>query len=341
MKCPLCASSISPKDAVPLPRQGGRMQVLLCGFCGGHVALDGRGADPRAIPACVSCGVPEENGADGESPMCRSCRFEEGAETPSDQRTPEIAGRFLKEAFQHFPRIDTPESASYFAHVVEGLEMAADSEPGSYRLVPVSEMGMRALSLPGGTILAGDELLRNLEDEAELAFVLAREMAHQQSGRVARRFRERRQTGALSAGFGWGLGLLTRGSLSTGRTEEAKLREVLWLGYGASHEENADETATRLLSLAGYDFSAAVRHLVRIEKRNLDSRRTLAAFLDVHPLRSRRRCIVETLVAIQTRRASSLRLNREVYRRAVAMLPREEHGRRASRPGALAESPRS
>src|SRR6185503_1788575 len=109
-----------------------------------------------------------------------------------------------------------------------------------YRLRVTAELGFRTVSIPGGTILAGSELIAELEDEAMLAFVLAREIEHQESGRALRRYRSRRDSWALLGTLEWGLGVLTRGALTTGRGDAAIVREVAHLGYGPTHEQQAD-----------------------------------------------------------------------------------------------------
>src|SRR5439155_25252041 len=121
-------------------------------------------------------------------------------------------------------------------------------------------------SVPGGTIRAGRDLLAALEDEAMLAFVLAREMGHQQSGRTYRRYQSRRASWALAAGLEWGLGLLTRGTLSLGKGDVDTVTEIARLGYGPAHEPQADEWAIKPMAATGYHPPAAVRYLIMLAK---------------------------------------------------------------------------
>src|SRR5439155_26301138 len=121
-----------------------------------------------------------------------------------------------RETLRAYPLLAENDSAPYFAQVLGHLTASALDEAAAYRLIPVADLGYRAVSIPGGTILAGGELLASLEDEAMLAFVLAREIAHQESGRTLRRYRSRRASWALLARLEWGLGVLTRGTLRIG-----------------------------------------------------------------------------------------------------------------------------
>ena len=316
MKCPQCSSDLNLKDLVPLPRPG-TLEVAVCGFCGCFVSPDHEGA-PRILNACEECGAPIDEDPASARSKCATCEADAASAPPGPAEIAETGTRILREALRVFPPVPSDEQGVYFDHVLRSLTAGVDDTGSGYRLVVTAEMGFRTLSVPGGTILAGSELLAGLEDEAMLAFVLAREIAHQESGRTLRRYRSRRDSWALLAKLEWGLGVLTRGAFSTGRRDAAIVREVARLGYGPVHEQQADESAMRTISAAGYDPAAAVRYLTALEKRHLAARGVFAAFLDSHPARSRRRCFVETLIAIGGERGVLRRVNSEVYRRAVA-----------------------
>jgi predicted Zn-dependent protease len=230
----------------------------------------------------------------------------------------------LKNALGSLTRIGDAETAAYFASVLERLTAAAGCEAGAFQVYAVAEMGFRSASLPGGAILAGREILCGLEDEAMLAFVVARELAHQQSGRVFRRYRSRPTLGPLGVSIDWGLGLLTAGALPWSSGAADQLMELAALGYGSAHELEADEWAMKAIEAAGYDPSGAVRYLELIERRQVEGRGVLAGFLEVPPARSRRRCLLETLLGLDRRPESSLRVNREGYRRVASLLGKDE-----------------
>lgn len=316
MKCPQCSSDLNLKDLVPLPRPG-NVEVAVCAFCGCFVSPDEM-RTLRVLIACEGCGAPIDESTAAAASRCATCAADAASAPPGAAEIAESGARILREALRVFPPLAGDESSGYFDHVLRSLTAGIDDGTSAYRLLVCGELGFRTFSLPGGTILAGSELLAGLEDEAMLAFVLAREIAHQESGRALRRYRSRRDSWALLAKLEWGLGVLTRGALSTGRGDAAFVREVARMGYGPVHEQHADESAMRTISAAGYDPAAAIRYLAALEKRHLAARGVFAAFLDSHPARSRRRCLAETLVAIGGDRMLARKVNREVYRRAAA-----------------------
>ena len=318
MKCPQCSSDLNLKDLVALPRPG-RVEVTLCAFCGCFVHPDAEGV-LRILRACGGCGAPVDESSNGGSSDCVTCvaEYVTAGALPTPQEFAATGSRILREALRVFPPHPGEESIAYFDQVLRSLSASVAGDWAPYRLRVTSELGFRTLSIPGGTILAGSELIAGIEDEAMFAFVLAREIAHQDSGRVLRRSRSRRDSWARLGTLEWGLGVLTRGALTTGRGDAAILREVARLGYGPEHEQHADAEALKTISTVGYDLTGAVRYLTLLEKRHLAARGVFAAFLDSHPARSRRRCLAETLVAIGGERQKAPKVNRDAYRRAAS-----------------------
>ena len=330
MKCPRCGSDLNKKDAVPLNRIG-RIQATVCAFCSSFVALPGGTEPPQILGSCRTCGGPLEAIDPDQNLDCVPCLEGASRGGSSVDLAEDATVRILKEALRAYPPLPGSETLSYFGHVFGALAAGAGCDPSSFRVLAVADLGFKTVSVPGGTVLAGRELLSGLEDEAMLAFVLARELALQRSGIVARRYRSRRVPWALTAGLKWGLGLLSRGAVSNLNGDAEIVQEVARLGYGPEHETHADEWAINLLATTGYDPDAAVRYLKMLEARHLAERGALAAFLDVHPARSRRRCLAETLHTIHRDRVLLRKLNREVYRRAASTLGIEDRGAQVGR----------
>lgn len=323
MKCPQCSSDLNVRDTLTLPRFE-NADLTLCAFCETVVALDTASRMGCVLDACASCGAPIEQGPGSGRTLCGSCGDAQEKLLEDPDSIEEAADKILKEVLGVFPAVASGEADEYVGDVLAGLAARAGYERKAFRILITADLGLHAASIPGGVILVGRDLLRALEDEAMLAFVLGREIAHQHSGRVARRFRAWRAPGPLATSLQWSLGWITKGSLSVGRSAADLVREVAWLGYGSVHEQHADEWALKLLALDGYDPRSGVRHLARMEKRHLEERGVLAAFLDAHPARSRRRCLAETLVEIEASRNQLFRVNRDRYQRMAATLGRDD-----------------
>jgi hypothetical protein len=193
---------------------------------------------------------------------------------------------------QRQPLAASPDLAGYLRIVLARLGVREAVET---RFVDLGEPLVGAVPMKGLLISLG--LLAQLEDEAQLAFVLAREAALDEAGVVARRYAAAR--GRAMAGSRLGRGR---------RMGEQVLSalEVSWrLGYGVAWEREADRRASAALRAAGYDGDAPRRTLSLLESASLAGRG--ARFL----LAADR---ADQLPVPPGPRGA---LNREVYRRAV------------------------
>jgi hypothetical protein len=188
-----------------------------------------------------------------------------------------------------------PELSDYLGIVQERLSGPAAFEA---RFVDAGEPRVSAVP-PAGVVLSLG-LLAQLEDEAQLAFVLARENALIDEGLVARRFTAARARGEA----GGRLGRPRRISQSVDGALEVSWR----LGYGQEWEVRADLRGVRAMRAAGYDPAAAAATLERLESASLagGGGRFLVAG-------ERREMLLEAAHAP----GPFGRLNREVYRRVV------------------------
>jgi len=157
-----------------------------------------------------------------------------------------------------------------------------------------------AASLGRGVLVLSLGLLATLEDEAQLAFVLARELSLERAG-----WPQRRLQAALAR---------TPPRLAWLKRPRDPLVEALELslrvGFGPQIEGQADREALVLLVASGYDPAAATRALRLLEAGSLSGRggRFLVAAERARWLESSRDGLPASPHAL---------INREVYRRAV------------------------
>jgi predicted Zn-dependent protease len=152
-------------------------------------------------------------------------------------------------------------------------------------------------------------LLATLKDEAELAFLLAHELAHHEQGGPGRRTAPRCVEPGLR---GW-LDRLPGGQ----RRDRRRLAEVFSrhfpLGYGPDAELAADARAVQILAERGYDTVAALRYLTRLEGRGPEA----AGPAHLAPAASHRRERVSRTLAQIPRTPRPPIINKEVFQRAV------------------------
>lgn len=137
-----------------------------------------------------------------------------------------------------------------------------------FRFALVSSATANAFALPGGFVFMTKALLDLCErDRDEVAFFLGHEIGHIVHGHA----REQLTTNTI-------LNAVTARLSGVGRM----IREVLGKGYSRSLELEADAEAVRLAAAAGFDSSASIRALQRLEQVSPDNS-GLAEYFSSHP----------------------------------------------------------
>lgn len=255
---------------------------FLCTGCGGLMSAEG-----TALEVSPSSARIEARGAIRRAEAARALvsTLELGARWKPGRR---IAGRY--------ERVEAPELTRYLQSVRGKLGAKGNNA------ISFIDLGEPALAaLPGGDLVVSLGLLATLEDEAQLAFFLAREDVLEEAGWPLRRLSScSSRPGALF--------------LPPKRREGRAVAELLQLsfrvGYGARAEALADREGLGILVRAGYDPAAAPRALRLVEGACLAGKG--GRFL----LASERARWLEEGAGALGGGASAL-LNREVYRRAV------------------------
>ncbi len=135
--------------------------------------------------------------------------------------------------------------ASYVRDVIRKLARHEDLSSRTYSLTLLNSPLANAMALSDGRVYLTRGILALLNDEAELAAVLAHEMGHVSAGHIASRRNVASDIAALDnlvgdlVGWGGGTGLLSRSGLLA--------------GYSRLQENDADRLAVTYLEAAGYD----------------------------------------------------------------------------------------
>ena len=303
--CPKCAEpwgSLGPIDASVL----GGARIRRCGRCGTRATI---GRIPHELVfTCENCGLPflAESGS-VEPRQCSACGE---TDTPAEPPEPEVVHAMeteVRSALDGSWRFATSdELSSYLNEVARQLSIKIDGAPETCCVVLIDESALRATALPSGAVLISLGLLRFLDDEAELAFVIARELAHVASGETAVRL------------VRWSLGALAHDE--DGRPDAAwteAMLDLTRLGYGRRRELDADATALRAMLALRYDPSSALRYLRRLKFAISTAEPTVADAAVAHPPPGYRIRKLERILYGRIGRAPVQRVNREVFRRAA------------------------
>lgn len=145
---------------------------------------------------------------------------------------------------------DDPELQAYINRVGQGLVANSDRPDMDFTFTVMDSPDINAFATPGGFIYINRGLLAYLENEAELAGVLAHEIGH-----VTARHHGRRQTAGITNTV-----LATTVYILTGSGDIADATSMygaeLISGYGRDMELEADGLGARYMHSAGYDPEA-------------------------------------------------------------------------------------
>ena len=126
---------------------------------------------------------------------------------------------------------------------------------------------INAYSAPGGYIFITRGAIRQMQDEAELAAVIAHEIAHISEKHIVKEFKIRGKDESDVSGvtrFVGGSGDSAR--VAFAQAVDKAMTVLLETGFKHKDELDSDTVATLLLTQSGYDPSALIRYLKRIKK---------------------------------------------------------------------------
>ncbi len=215
---------------------------------------------PPSAPASgaeASAAVSPQAGTGGDFALGRLLQSVEGM---TEAQETDLGRQMAALLLQGKPLDPTPELQRYVNLLGRWLSLQSSRPNLPWIFVVVDESDFNAYSAPGGHVFVTRGLVDRCTDEAELAGILAHEIAH-----VAHRHHLHAMRTALRMGTPAGL--------------PALVRQVHTLGVGAEAEHAADREAIVLAARAGLDPYGLVSALVQVNALG-DSD---LQFADAHP----------------------------------------------------------
>ncbi len=175
----------------------------------------------------------------------------------------EIAARILAQ----YKLIDDIRLQKYVTMTGRALVQQTNRSELQFHFAVIASDELNAYSTPGGYVFVTSAALRSMGDEAELAGVLAHEIAHISERHIVRELQLRGKDKSSAAS----LAVLIGGASETAgvafNQAVDKAMEILFRdGYRREDEIQADRLATITAALAGYDPSAFLSYLETVGK---------------------------------------------------------------------------
>ena len=195
-----------------------------------------------------------------------------------------VAARLLS----NLPPVDDEALNAYVQSVLQSVAVASDRPElySGWHAQVVDSPEINAVSAPGGYVFLTTGLLKSLEDEDELAAVLAHETAHVSERHGVKAIKASRLTSAfklLGAQAAERLSDKDHGELTDlfGGSVNDVVKTVVSSGYSQDKEFDADRIGSQFAQRAMYDPQALNRFLERTGSRK-------GGFLKTHPSAKKR-----------------------------------------------------
>lgn len=190
--------------------------------------------------------------------------------------------------------IEDPEIEHYVRTVGQRLVAHSDRPGEDFEFFVVNDTAINAFAMPGGYVGVNLGLILATDTEAELAGVMAHEVAHVTQRHIARRLEAAQ--GANLAALGGMLAAVLVG-VQTGQADVtaagAMSAQALalrrQLQFSRAHEHEADRIGIRMMARAGYDPQGMVDFFETLDRRYRHSGGdSVPEYLQTHPLTSTR-----------------------------------------------------
>jgi len=223
-------------------------------------------------------------------------RSQSGFNLFSVEQDVEIGRQAATEAERQLPLLNDRAVNTYLNRVIQRLAAQAPGAKYPYQIKAVNAMEINAFSLPGGPMYVNRGLIATARSEAELAGVLAHEMAH-----VALRHGTTQASKAYLGQAGLSIlgGLLGRSS-STSRIINSVGGfglNAAFLKFSRDDEYEADATGADMMARAGYDPAAMADFFALLRQEQGRDPNKLERFFSSHPPPANRETRIRQLAA--------------------------------------------
>jgi predicted Zn-dependent protease len=188
--------------------------------------------------------------------------------------------------------LDDPEIADYLGNLGSRLTQVAVGARYDFEFFAMRDHTINAFALPGGFIGVNTGLITTADSEAEVASVLAHEVAHVTQRHIARMFGQQQQMqlpmlAAMAAAILLGR---SRPDLAGGAIAGVQAGAVQsQLGYSRDYEREADRIGFQALDAAGFDVRAMGTFFEKMQRgTRLSDDGSLPGYLRTHPVTTER-----------------------------------------------------
>ena len=173
----------------------------------------------------------------------------------SDEQEVEIGKQTNQQVLQQYQLYDSPQIQQYVSNLGQELVNSSDSRDIPFTFPVVASDEVNAFATPGGFVYVTTGLLKTAENRAQLASVMAHEIAH---------INERHGIKALKQAVA-AQGIANTVGVDTNTLAQIAYRLAVDLPQSRSFEYEADSSGLEILQQAGYPPQAFANFLAKLE----------------------------------------------------------------------------
>jgi predicted Zn-dependent protease len=195
----------------------------------------------------------------------------------------ELGEKFNVMIRSRLPLVQDTEIVDYVKDIVDRIAKAMPPQPFPFTVSVIQHNAVNAFAAPGGYIFVNTGLLLAMNNESEVAGVIAHEMAHVTQRHIAKRIENGKVVGLLSL-----IGMLA-GAFLGGDAGGAAVAgsmaasQAAMLNYSRSDEREADQVGMNYLTRAGYPPQGMTGAFEVLSRRQWLVGSAVPTYLSTHP----------------------------------------------------------
>lgn len=209
--------------------------------------------------------------------------------TPAQER--KLGENVMREARRRMTFVTDPEINEYIRRLGQRLVAASDAPQQDFRFYVIQDRSINAFAVPGGFVNVHTGLILATQSEAELASVMAHEIAHVTQRHIPRMIADAQRTtlpamAAVLAAVLLGASGHQGGDAAVALTTATVAQREL--NFTRAFEEEADRIGMQTLARANFDPRAMPAFFEQMQNLNRLNETSLPEFLRTHPVTTSR-----------------------------------------------------
>jgi predicted Zn-dependent protease len=220
-----------------------------------------------------------------------------------------LSREILRYIYQHYEIIDDPDVADYVNKVGNRIVAGLEDPLFNYSFHVINVDVYNAFAIPAGYIFINSGLVAAMDDEDELAGILAHEIAHVNARHISQKIERSKKIGwATLAGMAAGILIGAAGGAEAGQaltTGSQAAGTAAELSYTRDNEIQADQLGLIYLTEAGYSGEGLLKILKKMRSKQWFDTEQVPTYMRTHPAIDDRIAYLDTQISTMPKPAET------------------------------------